>query len=44
MSFMAQDVSVNNGSFFENSDSGQSRLVQVFSVTFHKTGLTRNNM
>ena len=28
MSFMAQDVSVNDGICFENSVSGQSRLAQ----------------
>ena len=29
MSFMAQDVRENVGSFFENSGSGQVRIVQV---------------
>ena len=29
MSFMAQDVRVYGGSFFENSGSGQVRTVQV---------------
>ena len=29
MSFMAQEVRVNGGSFFENSGSGQDRIVQV---------------